>query len=126
MNEQNLIPNSERTPSQLAEMGRKGGVASGESKRERKLAKQIAIDVLDSVVKGKDGREMTMKELMIEKLLRKTINDPKAKDVDFVLALIGEEVERRQTHIIESDFSEEDKRYFAEHFGMNISNEESE
>ena len=120
MNEQNLIPNSERTHEKLSEMGRNGGIASGESKRERKLAKQIAIDVLDGIVKGKDGREMTLKELMIEKLLKKTINNPKAKDVDFVLALIGEEVERRQTHIIESEFSDEDKRYFAEHFGMNV------
>ena len=120
MNKKNLIPNSERTHEQLAEMGKNGGIASGEAKREKKLAKQIAIEVLDSTIKGKDGREMTLKELMIEKLLKKTINDPKAKDVDFVLALIGEEVERKQTHVIATDFSDEDKKYFAEQFGMNI------
>lgn len=118
MNEQNLILNSERTPSERQEIARKGGIASGEARREKKLAKQIAIEVLDSTIKGKDGRDMTLKELMIEKLLKKTINDPKAKDVDFVLALIGEEVERKQTHIIERGVSDEDVKYFSENFGF--------
>lgn len=39
----NLIPNSDRTPEQLREMGRKGGIKSGESRRRirdlRKCAK---------------------------------------------------------------------------------------
>lgn len=34
-NEQNLIPNSERTPEQLREMTRKGGIASGKARREK-------------------------------------------------------------------------------------------
>lgn len=33
MNEQNLIPNYKRTHEELAEMGRKGGVASGIKRR---------------------------------------------------------------------------------------------
>ena len=32
----NLIPNSERTPEQLREMGRKGGIASGIARRKRR------------------------------------------------------------------------------------------
>lgn len=36
MNNQNLIPNSERTPSELREMGRKGGIKSGESRRKKR------------------------------------------------------------------------------------------
>jgi len=46
MNDGNLIPNKERTPSELREMTRKGGIASGEARRRKKsmaeLARQIA------------------------------------------------------------------------------------
>ena len=39
-NEQNLIQNSNRSPSELRENGRKGGIASGESRRlKAKLTK---------------------------------------------------------------------------------------
>ena len=39
-NERNLIPNSERTPSELREMARNGGLASGEARRKRKTLKE--------------------------------------------------------------------------------------
>ena len=32
----NLIPNSERTHKELVEMGRRGGIASGKARRERR------------------------------------------------------------------------------------------
>lgn len=41
-NEQNLIPNSERTQSELREITRKGGVASGRSRRRKKTLREIA------------------------------------------------------------------------------------
>lgn len=42
-NPQNLIPNSERSPEELREMGRKGGIASGEARRN----KATMLEVLD-------------------------------------------------------------------------------
>ena len=39
-NEHNLIPNRERTPSELREMARNGGLASGEARRKRKTLKE--------------------------------------------------------------------------------------
>lgn len=39
MNKSNLIPNSERTPEELREMTRKGGIRSGEVRREKKMIK---------------------------------------------------------------------------------------
>lgn len=36
MKSDNLIPNSERTHEQLVAMGRKGGIASGKARREKK------------------------------------------------------------------------------------------
>jgi hypothetical protein len=45
-NPKNLIPNSERTPEQLREQTRKGGIRSGEAKREKKLLSQIYAEML--------------------------------------------------------------------------------
>lgn len=49
MNTGNLIPNTERSPEELREMGRKGGIKSGESRRKKrelqKLARVILADV---------------------------------------------------------------------------------
>lgn len=40
MNEQNLIPNSQRTPTEVRENARKGGIRSGEVRRARKTLKE--------------------------------------------------------------------------------------
>lgn len=40
-NEQNLIPNSQRTPEELREMTRKGGIASGKARRAKKTLREI-------------------------------------------------------------------------------------
>ena len=47
MNEKNLIPNSERTPSELREMARKGGLASVEARRKRKTLKEELLLMLE-------------------------------------------------------------------------------
>ncbi len=36
MNDENFIPNSSRTPSELREMTRKGGIASGKARRDKR------------------------------------------------------------------------------------------
>lgn len=41
MNEQNLIPNSQRTPEQLREQTRKGGIASGKARLRKKHGKEL-------------------------------------------------------------------------------------
>ena len=46
-NEQNLIPNSQRTPEELREMTRKGGIKSGEARRQKKTFKQIMTSLLE-------------------------------------------------------------------------------
>lgn len=123
MGKKNLIPNNERTPEELRENGRKGGIASGEARREKKLAKQIVLEILDET-KNVNGKEVTMKEFIFAIYLNNLAKQPTYKDIDFLLALIGEEVERRQTHVFENEMSDEDKKYFAKNFGMNIGEEE--
>lgn len=48
MNEDNLIPMSERTKEEQREIARKGGIASGESRRKRKTLKDELIMLLES------------------------------------------------------------------------------
>ena len=40
MNEENLIPMNERSESEVRELGRKGGIKSGEARREKKLFRE--------------------------------------------------------------------------------------
>lgn len=55
--EKNLIPNNERSPAEVRENGRKGGIASGKARRRKKTVKQ-EIDVLLSLpVKSDKNRE---------------------------------------------------------------------
>lgn len=43
--EDNLIPNNERSPSEVRENGRKGGFASGEARRKKKTMRELAVIV---------------------------------------------------------------------------------
>lgn len=56
-NEKNLIPNSERTPSELREITKKGGIKSGQARRQKKtlseLAKMIAENPAPTTAKKK-------------------------------------------------------------------------
>ena len=47
-NEENLIPNSQRTPSELREITSKGGKKSGEARRERKALKEQLLLLLET------------------------------------------------------------------------------
>ena len=41
-NEKNLIPNSERSPAELSEMGKAGGIASGAARRRKRSMREAA------------------------------------------------------------------------------------
>lgn len=43
--EDNLIPNNERSPNEVRENGRKGGIASGETRRRKKTMRELAVIV---------------------------------------------------------------------------------
>ena len=52
MNEKNLIPNEERTPSERRENARKAGIASGKARRKKQKTQQILADIVS--IKNKD------------------------------------------------------------------------
>lgn len=47
MNEENLIPFSERSKEEARELGKKGGIASGEARRRKKTLKDELIALLE-------------------------------------------------------------------------------
>ena len=54
-NKKNLIPNNERTPNELREQCRKGGIASGEARREKRDLKKAIEILLETDIKNKNG-----------------------------------------------------------------------
>lgn len=72
MNEQNLIPNSERSPEELQKMGRKGGIASGKARRKRRdtlKAAKLWFEVFDELehkdkAQAKKALDRLIKEAM--------------------------------------------------------------
>ena len=81
-NEQNLIPNSERTPEELREQTRKGGIASGKARREKRdLRKAIEI-LLEKDFKDSNGKDVSGAEAIAIKQFQKALNgDTKAFEV---------------------------------------------
>lgn len=66
MNDENLIPNSQRSPEEVRENGRKGGIKSGEVRRQKRdMRKLMAIMMDEKTPKG----DMTYVEKMTQSLL---------------------------------------------------------
>ena len=66
-NEKNLIPNSERSPREVRENGKKGGIASGEARRAKKSLREAMQILMEADLTGKDGKTMTGTEAMAAK-----------------------------------------------------------
>lgn len=60
-NEQNLIPNSQRSPKEVRENARKGGIKSGEVRRQRKTLAQIGDMIGGLDIKSEKNREIMRK-----------------------------------------------------------------
>ena len=58
MNDENLIPNSERSPSELREMGRKGGIRSGEVRRQNKRIRENAELLAKIFTESEEGKKL--------------------------------------------------------------------
>lgn len=50
MNDKNLIPNSERSPKEVRENGRRGGIKSGQVRREQKTYREMAKAMLSAQI----------------------------------------------------------------------------
>lgn len=84
-NEKNLKPNSKRTPSELREMTKKGGIASGQSRRMKKTFKELLKIALE--MKSPTGK--TNAEEIVASMIRKA-QDGDVKAFEAVRDTIGE------------------------------------
>ena len=116
MNEKNLIPNSERSPSEVRENGKKGGIASGEARRKRKTLKEelllmlsdgdiqekISLALINEAIKGNNAGSVTkafevirdtIGERPVEKVqATQTVVDMSAFSTEEIKAMLDEEV----------------------------------
>lgn len=58
VNDRNLIPNSERSPSELREMGRKGGIKSGEVRRRNKRLRENVTILAEIIAESEEGKKL--------------------------------------------------------------------
>lgn len=70
MNEENLIPMNERSEEEVRELGRKGGIASGETRRRKKAFKEALLYALETELE--DGQ--TIQDVGIDALMKKYMN----------------------------------------------------
>ena len=87
MNEENIIPNSERSPEELREMARKGGIASGKARKEKKLFKEA--------IEKKLGQSI---DSMIDSMIEQA-NKGNVQAITFLRDTVGE----KPTDKIEAD-----------------------
>ena len=74
-NESNLKPFNERTESEVREIAKRGGIKSGESRREKaNLKKQLQVFLEAEATKDKNGEPLTGAELMVKVAVREMAN----------------------------------------------------
>ena len=57
-NEDNLIPNNERSPIEVREHGKKAGIASGEARRKKKTMRELAVIVNSLPLSSKNKAQL--------------------------------------------------------------------
>lgn len=98
MNEQNLIPNEQRTPSERRANATKAGIASGKARREKKAMRELLEDALAKVIKSKSGEEATKKEVASIRIADGMANgDPKMLEIG--LKILGDFTQKQEIEI---------------------------
>ena len=107
-NEQNLIPNHERSPSEARENGKKGGIESGKSRRRKKALRLALKGVMDMPLgelapELRDGimiaakvtdEELTVADVLIGSIVRTACNG-NSQMAKLLLDTIGESMDAR-------------------------------
>lgn len=95
MNEQNLKPFTQMTESEQREIASKGGKASAEARKRRKLMREVMQDCLDETITLKNGEEITARYALAKKHLQKGIAGD-AKSAKLVIDWSGEAPTRNE------------------------------
>ena len=90
-NEKNLIPFTERSKSEVRELNRKGGIASGVARREKRDMAYFARLMLDEVITDKKGNELPTRYAMLKSVLKKVLKDGDVQAFKTITAQAGEQ-----------------------------------
>ena len=106
MNDENLIPNSERTPSELREQTRRGGIASGKARRRKADLRKAMQEAMNTTFTDKKGRKKTGEEMVIAGIIA-NLSDPHARNwgraLDALLLLTGQNMTKEQIAKIKAE-----------------------
>ena len=69
----NLIPTNKRSKEEAKRLGKKGGIASGKARREKKTLRQCLEILLERTLKDKKGIEMTGAEAVSLRVFEKAL-----------------------------------------------------
>lgn len=96
-NEQNLIPNSERTESERKEIARLGGKASGEARRRKKLMREAFEELLSRDYHDQSGNVLDGTSALAAKVFKQAM-DGDLKAFEIIRDTTGQKpVERVET-----------------------------
>lgn len=74
-NNENLIPMNERSQSEAREFGKKGGIASGEARRQKRAMRELLEEALALPhIDMMSGKESTKGEAVVAALIQKAID----------------------------------------------------
>lgn len=90
MNPENLIPNSERTPSQRKANASKAGKASAKARRERKTVAEALRLVLNEEANS-DG--LTRQEAIVARVVKRLYDEGDIRDLKVLADVLGESVQ---------------------------------
>lgn len=90
MNPENLIPNSERTPSQRKANASKAGKASAKARRERKTIAEALRLVLNEEANS-DG--LTRQEAIVARVVKRLYDEGDIRDLKVLADVLGESVQ---------------------------------
>lgn len=113
-NEQNLIPFTERSESEVREMNSKGGVNSGEARRRKRDIRLALEALLEKDITDKHGNTMSTAEAIAIKQIEKALKgDTKAFEV--VRDSAGQKPSDKVELSVNDDSAKEMNEYFARH-----------
>lgn len=105
-NPENLIPNPERSPKELSDMGKKGGIASGKARRRKADLRKAMQEAMQTMFTDSKGKEATGEEIVIAGIIA-NLSDPKARNwgkaLEAMLLLTGQNMTKEQIAKIKAE-----------------------